>query len=59
MRTLRAVGRLPPEEAEGELVGVVPVHLLGDEVVEAGALVDLRELPVVAEASRGSSRCGR
>ena len=44
-----AVGRLPPEEAEGELVGVVPVHLLRDEVVHAGAFVDLRELPVVAE----------
>ncbi|MCU1252333.1 MAG: hypothetical protein JWQ49_5362, partial [Edaphobacter sp.] len=44
-----AVGGLPPEEAEGELVGVVPVHFLGDEVVHAGALVDLRELPVVAE----------
>ena len=40
---------MPPEEAEGELVGVVPVHLLSDEVVHAGALVDLRELPVVAE----------
>ncbi len=46
---LAAVGRFPPEELEGELVGVVPGHLLGDEVVESGALVDLRELPVVAE----------
>ena len=44
-----AVGRFPPEEAEGKLVGVVPVHFLRDEVVHAGALVDLRELPVVAE----------
>src|SRR6202042_1338347 len=44
-----AVGRLPPKEAEGKLVGVVPVHFLRDEVVEAGALVDLGCLPVVAE----------
>ncbi len=46
---LAAVGRFPPEELEGELVGVVPGHFLGDEVVESGALVDLRQLPVVAE----------
>src|SRR5580698_1356656 len=47
-----AVGRLPPEELHWELVGVVPGHLLRDEVVDAGALVDLRELPVVTKGVR-------
>ena len=46
---LGAVGGLPPEELEGQLVGIVPGHLLGDEVVDAGLFVDLGELPVVAE----------
>lgn len=44
-----AIRRLPPEEFERELVGVVPRHLLRDEVVNPGALVDLGELPVIAE----------
>ena len=45
-----AVGRLPPEQAIGKLGELrSPQQLLGDEVVNAGALVDLRQLPVVAE----------
>ena len=44
-----AVRRLPPEELERKLVGVVPGHLLRDEVVDAGPFVNLRKLPVVAE----------
>src|SRR5262249_1995774 len=42
-------GSLPPEDLVGELVGVVPVELLGDEVIDPRFLVDLRQLPVVSE----------
>ena len=46
---LAAIGRLPPEELEGELIGVVPRGFLRDKVIHAGALVDLRQLPGVAK----------
>jgi hypothetical protein len=44
-----AVGGLPPEELERELIRVVVAQLLRDEVVNAGLLVDLWKLPVVSE----------
>ena len=44
-----AIRRLPPEELEGKLVGLVPRHLLGNEVVDPGTFVDLRQLPVVSK----------
>ena len=49
---LRSIGRLPPEQLERQLIGVVPRHLLRDEVVDAALLVDLRQLPGVAERIR-------
>jgi len=54
-----AVRRLPPEELQRKLVGVIPRHLLGYEIVDAGPLVDLRQLPVVAEGVRvpADARC--
>ncbi len=56
---LAAVRRLPPEELQRQLVCVVPMHLLRDEVVDAGTLIDLRQLPVVAEGVRVPADLGR
>src|SRR5208337_140125 len=44
-----AIRGFPPEELVGELGGVVPIHLLRNEVIETRSLVDLRELPIVAK----------
>ena len=49
---LAAVRRLPPEQLERKLVGVVPRHLLGDEIIHTRLLVDLRQLPVVSKRIR-------
>ena len=49
---LAAVGRLPPEELEGQLVGVIPRHLLRYEEIDARLLVNLRQLPVVTKGIR-------
>ena len=46
---LRSIRRLPPEQLERQLVGVVPRHFLRDEVVDAALLVDLRQLPRVSK----------
>ena len=44
---------MPPEQAIGELGELRrPQQFLRDEVVDARALVNLRQLPVVAEAIR-------
>ena len=48
-----AVGRLPPEQLVGEGGEFVrPEQLLGDEIIHARLLVDLRQLIVVAERIR-------
>ncbi len=47
-----AVGGLPPEQLEGERIGVVPRHLLRNEIVDPRLLVDLRQLPVIAKRIR-------
>ena len=53
MRKIRkqaaAVGSFPSEEFVGKTGGVVPIDLLGDEIIDTGALVNLRELPAIAK----------
>src|SRR5215475_1871417 len=44
-----AVRGLPPEKFQRELVGFVPTHFLGYEVIDSRLLVNLRQLPVVSE----------
>ena len=46
-----SIRRLPPEEFERQLVRVVPHHLLGHEIIDAGFLVDLWKLPGVSKES--------
>src|SRR5450432_1969811 len=43
---------LPPEQLQRQWVGVVPRHLLRYEIIDSRLLVDLGQLPVVAERIR-------
>ncbi len=45
-----AVEALPPEEVEGHLVGLGPVHLDGEEALDAGSCKQLRQRRREAEA---------
>ena len=47
-----AVRRLPPKQFHRQLIGVVPRHFLRDEVIDAGLLINLRQLPGVSEGVR-------
>src|SRR5262249_42589309 len=47
-----AVRGLPPEKFQWELVGFIPAHFLGYEVIDSRLLVNLRQLPVVSEGVR-------
>ena len=53
-----SIGCFPPEKLEGQRIRFIPRHLLRDKVVHAGLLIDLRQLPVIAERIRIPSYAG-
>ena len=51
-QNLAAVGRLPPEQFQRQLIGIIPSQFLCDEIINSRFLIDLRQLPVVAKGIR-------